>query len=80
MTTPSIVLFCIAALFYVFTWVYIRQLVRDVNSELRVAHPPVAMAQRLESPPRFVPRQPSATAPCWLHRPDPYLRPNRVCD
>jgi hypothetical protein len=33
MTTPSIVLFCIAALFYVFTWVYIRQFVRDVNSE-----------------------------------------------
>jgi hypothetical protein len=33
MTTPSIVLFCIAALFYVFTWVYIRQLVRDMNSE-----------------------------------------------
>jgi hypothetical protein len=33
MTTPSVVFFCIAALFYGFTWVYIRQLVREVNSE-----------------------------------------------
>jgi hypothetical protein len=33
MTTPSLVLFCVAAIFYVLTWVYIRQLVRAVNSE-----------------------------------------------
>jgi hypothetical protein len=33
MTTPSVVLFCVAAIFYLLTWVYIRQLVRDVNSE-----------------------------------------------
>ena len=33
MTTPSVVFFCSAALFYVFTWVYIRQLVREGNSE-----------------------------------------------
>jgi len=33
MTTPSIVLFSVAAIFYLLTWVYIRQLVRDVNSD-----------------------------------------------
>jgi len=33
MTMPSIILFCIAAIFYVLAWVYIRQLVRDVNGE-----------------------------------------------
>ncbi len=31
MTTPSAVIFSISAVFYVLTWVYIRQLVRDVN-------------------------------------------------
>jgi hypothetical protein len=33
MSTPTVVLFCVAAIFYLLTWVYIRQLVRDVNSE-----------------------------------------------
>ena len=33
MTTPSVIFFSIAAIFYVLAWVYIRQLVRDVNSE-----------------------------------------------
>jgi hypothetical protein len=33
MTTPSVIFFCIAAIFYVVAWVYIRQLVRDVNSK-----------------------------------------------
>jgi hypothetical protein len=33
MTTTSIILFCLAAIFYVVALVYIRQLVRDVNSE-----------------------------------------------
>ena len=32
MTTPSVILFCIASIFYVLACVYIRQLVRDVNS------------------------------------------------
>jgi energy-coupling factor transporter transmembrane protein EcfT len=32
MTTPSIIIFAIAAIFYCLTWVYIRQLVRDVNA------------------------------------------------
>jgi len=31
MTTPSVIFFSIAAIFYVLTWIYIRQLVRDVN-------------------------------------------------
>ena len=34
MTTPSVIFFCIAAIFYVLAWAYIRQLVRDVNSRL----------------------------------------------
>lgn len=33
MTTPSILLFSVALLFYAFAWVYIRQLVRDVNRQ-----------------------------------------------
>ena len=33
MTTPPLVFFCVAAIFYLLTWVYIRRLVRDVNSE-----------------------------------------------
>ena len=33
MTTPSIIFFCLAAIFYVVALVYIRQLVRDVNSQ-----------------------------------------------
>jgi hypothetical protein len=33
MTTPSVILFSIAATFYVLAWVCIRQLVRDVNGE-----------------------------------------------
>jgi hypothetical protein len=33
MTPPSVIFFCIAAIFYVLAWVYVRQLVRDVNSE-----------------------------------------------
>jgi len=33
MTTPSVIIFCIAAIFYVLAWVYIRQLLRDVNSD-----------------------------------------------
>jgi len=33
MTTSSLVFFCVAAVFYLLTWVYIRQLVRDVNSD-----------------------------------------------
>jgi len=33
MTTPSIIFFCLAAIFYVAALVFIRQLVRDVNSE-----------------------------------------------
>jgi hypothetical protein len=33
MTTPSIIFFCVAAIFYLLTWVHIRQVVRDVNSE-----------------------------------------------
>ena len=32
MTTPSIIIFAIAAIFYCLTWVYIRQLIRDVNA------------------------------------------------
>jgi hypothetical protein len=45
MTTPSVAFFCIAALFYVFTWVYIRQLVREVNSEPSGRH--ISVRQRL---------------------------------
>jgi hypothetical protein len=33
MSTLTVVLFCVAAIFYLLTWVYIRQLVRDVNNE-----------------------------------------------
>lgn len=33
MSMPTVVLCCVAAIFYLLTWVYIRQLVRDVNSE-----------------------------------------------
>jgi hypothetical protein len=33
MTMPSVIFFSIAAIFYVMAWVYIRRLVRDVNSE-----------------------------------------------
>ena len=33
MTTPFLILFCIGAIFYLLTWVYIRQLVREVNSQ-----------------------------------------------
>ena len=32
MTTPSIIIFTIAAAFYALAWVYIRRLVRDVNA------------------------------------------------
>jgi hypothetical protein len=32
MTTPSIIIFSVAAVFYVMAWVYIRRLVRDVNA------------------------------------------------
>jgi hypothetical protein len=28
-----VIFFCVAAIFYVVAWIYIRQLVRDVNSE-----------------------------------------------
>jgi hypothetical protein len=32
MTTPSIIIFSVAVAFYCLTWVYIRQLVREVNA------------------------------------------------
>jgi hypothetical protein len=41
MTTPSAVIFSIAAVFYLLTWVYIRQLVRDVNMDASAPHVPL---------------------------------------
>jgi hypothetical protein len=38
MTTPSIIFFCLAAIFYMVALAYIRQLVRDVNGELNGPH------------------------------------------
>jgi len=38
MTTPSNIFFCLAAIFYVVVWVYIRQLVRDVNGDSTGQH------------------------------------------
>ena len=38
MTTPALVIFSIAAIVYVLTWVYIRQFIRDVNTDLTTPH------------------------------------------
>jgi hypothetical protein len=41
MTMLSVIFVCIAAIFYVVAWVYIRRLVRDVNSEPNGQHIPI---------------------------------------
>jgi len=38
MTTPSLIIFSIAAFFYLLTWVYIRQLIRDMNANSIAPH------------------------------------------
>ena len=38
MTTPSLVIFGIAAIFYILTWVYVRQLIREVNADPTAPH------------------------------------------
>jgi len=57
MTTPAAIIFTVALIPYVLAWVYIRQLVREVNSDVTGPHVSivVVVAKGLEAAPNAVP-------------------------